>query len=220
MRVTIKSNLKQVRKDLDKKLNKKDFNKILARAMNYTGEKVVNAERAHLVRKLDKPRPQTVKSIVITRFAKPFSNKLATRVQVKDWAAKFLHYIYTGENELARNQAYASPTKDGAAKKGKYGNIMKLSKSGGLLGKIDKTKDSQRKGSRFQGVPKGKGSKVYGIWERQGVKGKEGLKLLVAYTSFIKHKKFIDFFKVGEMVIKNNLHKEINKQFKRHLSRK
>ena len=130
-----------------------------------------------------------------------------------------MHYIYTGENELARRQKYASPTKDGAAKKGKYGNIMKLAKKGGLLKGIDRTPVVQ-KNSRFQGIPKGKGSKVYGIWERQGVKGKEGLKLLVAYTSFIKHKKFIDFFKVGEMVIKNNLHKEINKQFKRHLSRK
>ena len=81
---------------------------------------------------------------------------------------------------------------------------------------LDKTPVASRKGSRFQGVPKGEGSKKYGIWERQGRKGKEGLNLLVAFTPFIKHKKFIDFFRVGEMVIKNNLHKELHKQFLRH----
>ena len=220
MRITVKDNLKSIKKQLDKDLNQRDFNKIMARAMNYTGERVVNAERSHLNDKLDNPRPQTVKSVVISNFAKPRSNKLAMRVIVKDWAAKYLHYIYTGENEPARRQKYASPTKDGEYKQGKYGNIMKLSAKGGLLSRVDKTKASQRKGSRFQGVPKGKGSKLYGIWERQGKKGREGLKLLVAFTPFIKHRKFIDFFKVGEKVIKNTLHREINKQFLRHMKKR
>ena len=220
MRITVKDNLKSIRKQLDKDLNQRDFNKIMARAMNYTGERVVNAERSHLNDKLDNPRPQTVKSVVISNFAKPRSNKLAMRVIVKDWAAKYLHYIYTGENEPARRQKYPSPTKDGEYKKGKYGNIMKLSSKGGLLARVDKTKESQRKGSRFLGVPKGKGSKTYGIWERQGRKGREGLKLLVAFTPFIKHRKFIDFFKVGEKVIKNTLHREINKQFLRHMKKR
>ena len=220
MRITVKDNLKSIKKQLDKDLNQRDFNKIMARAMNYTGERVVNAERSHLNDKLDNPRPQTVKSVVISNFAKPRSNKLAMRVIVKDWAVKYLHYIYTGENEPARRQKYASPTKDGEYKKGKYGNIMKLSAKGGLLSRVDKTKESQRKGSRFQGVPKGKGSKLYGIWERQGKKGREGLKLLVAFTPFIKHRKFIDFFKVGEKVIKNTLHREINKQFLRHMKKR
>ena len=220
MRITVKDNLKDIRKQLDKDLNKKDFNKIMARAMNYTGERVVNAERSHLHDKLDKPRPQTVKSVVISQFAKPKSNKLAMTVRVKDWAAKYLHYIYSGESEPARRQGYPSPTKDAKGKEGKFGNIMKLSSKGGLLSRIDKTAESQRKGSRFQGVPKGKGSKTYGIWERQGKKGREGLKLLVAFTPFIKHRKFIDFYRVGEKVIKSTLHREINKQFARHLKRR
>lgn len=220
MRITVKDNLKDIRKQLDKDLNKKDFNRIMARAMNYTGERVVNAERSHLNDKLNKPRPQTVKSVVISQFAKPQSNKLAMTVRVKDWAAKYLHYIYSGESEPARRQKYASPTNNAKGKEGKFGNIMKLSAKGGLLSRIDKTAESQRKGSRFQGVPKGKGSKTYGIWERQGRKGREGLKLLVAFTPFIKHRKFIDFFKVGEKVIKSTLHREINKQFARHLKRR
>jgi hypothetical protein len=216
MRVTLKSNLKEVRRDLNKKLNKKDFNKIMARAMNYTGEKIVNAERAQLHKKLDRPRPQTIKSVVISQFAKGKSNKLAMTVRVKDYASKFLHYIYSGDDEPARRSSYPSPTRDAKSKQGKFGNILQLNTKGGLLKKIDKTPVASRKGSRFQGVPKGEGSKKYGIWERQGRKGKEGLNLLVAFTPFIKHKKFINFFRVGEMVIKNNLHKELHKQFLRH----
>jgi len=218
MQIKLKTNHREIRKQLDRTLSKKKFNKIMSEAMNHTGVRVVNAERSHLHDKLDKPRPQTVKSVVISQFAKP--NNMAMTVRVKDWATKYLHYIYSGDQENARNKAYPSPTSiDGMTKVGKYGNIVKLSKKGGLLARVDKTKESQRKGSRFQGVPKGEGSKTYGIWERQGRKGREGLKLLVAFTPFIKHRKFIDFFKVGEKVIINTFPKEIHKQFKRQTRR-
>ena len=218
MQIKLKTNHREIRRQLDKTLSKKKFNKIMSEAMNHTGVRVVNAERSHLHDKLDKPRPQTIKSVVISQFAKP--NNMAMTVRVKDWASKYLHYIYSGDQENARNKAYPSPTSiDGMTKVGKYGNIVKLSKKGGLLAKIDKTKESQRKGSRFQGVPKGKGSKTYGIWERQGRKGREGLKLLVAFTPSIKHRKLIDFFKVGEKVIISTFPREIHKQFKRQTRR-
>lgn len=218
MQIKLKTNHREIRKQLDKRLSKKKFNKIMSEAMNHTGVRVVNAERSHLYDKLNKPRPQTVKSVVISQFAKP--NNMAMTVRVKDWAAKYLHYIYSGDQEKARNKVYPSPTSiDGMKKVGKYGNIVKLSKKGGLLAKIDKTKESQRKGSRFMGKPKGKGSGTYGIWERDGTKGQGGLNLLVAFTPFIQHRKFIDFFKVGEKVIKSTFPREIHKQFKRQTRR-
>lgn len=215
MQIRLVTNEKEIRKQLNKNLNKQKFNKIMSKAMNYTGERVVNAERSHLHDKLDRPRPQTVKSVVISLFAKP--NNLAMTVRVKDWAANYLHYIYSGDDEPARNKLYPSPTRDGRVKEGKFGNIVKLNKKGGLLTRIDKTAESQRKGSRFMGKPKGKGSGVYGIWERQGTKGQGGLNLLVAFTPFIKHRKFIDFFKVGEKVIKSTFPREIHKQFLRQI---
>jgi len=217
MQIKLVTNERQIRKQLDRHLSKKKFSRIMSEAMNYTGERVVNAERSHLNDKLDRPRPQTVKSVVISLFAKP--NNLAMTVRVKDWASNYLHYIYSGDDEYARNKGYPSPTRDGKTKQGKFGNILKLSKKGGLLARIDKTAESQRKGSRFQGVPKGEGSKRYGIWERQGRKGQGGLKLLVAYTPFIKHRKFIDFFKVGEKVIKSTLPREIHKQFLKQINK-
>tara|TARA_Y100000401_G_scaffold48308_1_gene37522 strand:+ start:1824 stop:2474 length:651 start_codon:yes stop_codon:yes gene_type:complete len=215
MQIKLKTNLRHVKKQLNKKLSNKKFRKVISEAMNHTGKNVVNAERSHLHDRLNAPRPQTIKSVVISQFAKP--GNLAMTVRVKDWAVKFLHYIYSGDDEPARRTAYPSPTRHGREKAGKYGNILKLSKKGGLLARIDKTQDSQRKGSRFQGVPKGRGSKTYGVWERQGKKGREGLKLLVAYTPFIKHKKFIDFYKVGVKVIQNTFPREIHKEMMRRM---
>ena len=52
MRITVKDNLKDISKQLNKDLNQKEFNKIMARAMNYTGERTVNAERNSLESKL------------------------------------------------------------------------------------------------------------------------------------------------------------------------
>jgi len=128
-----------------------------------------------------------------------------------------LHYIYSGDIEPARKNMYASPTREGLEYENKFGNIIGQK---GLMGKIKPTEKSGRANSRFIGKPKGKGSGVYGVWRRTGKKGKGGLDLLVAFTPFIKHKKFIDFFKVGEMVVKNNFHKEVNKQYKKHLSKR
>ena len=48
MRITVKDNLKDISKQLNKDLNQKEFNKIMARAMNYTGERTVNAERIEI----------------------------------------------------------------------------------------------------------------------------------------------------------------------------
>lgn len=222
MDIRIKTNLK----DLQKKMNivqNKVFLKSMSEGINKTAEMVAKANNDKLKQKLNKPMQTSINAVAVTKYAKPTIRDLSAQIIVKDYAAKFLYYIYTGEDEPARRQGYPSPTRDGLPLAGVTGNIQKLKrgtkkegKGSGLLARIDKTPTSGRANTRFMGVPKGKGSKTYGIWKRTGSKGKDGLKLLVAFTPFIKHKKFIDFFKVGEMVIKNNLHKELHKQFLRH----
>ena len=101
-------------------------------------------------------------------------------------------------------------------KRNQFGNIVTQS---GIIKKIDKTARNDRAKSRFIGVPKGKGSKVYGIWERQGRKGRGGLELLVAFTPFIRHRKFIDWFKLSQKTVQNNFYKEVNKQFAKRVKR-
>jgi len=213
MDIQVKTDLKKLQKKMDV-LQHKTFNKVLSEGMNYTGAKVVNTQREMLLRKLEKPRKTSITAIVMSQFAKPNKRGLKVTVRVKSYATKFLYYIYTGENEPARSQSYPSPTDDGMARRNQFGNIVTQR---GILKRLDKTKESQRKGSRFIGVPKGEGSKVYGIWERQGRKGRGGLDLLVAFTPFIRHRKFIDWFKLSQKVVQNNFYKEVNKQFSKRV---
>ena len=210
MDIQIKTDLKQLQRKMGI-LSDKTFKKVISEGINFTGEKVVNAQRQMLVKKLHKPKLFTVKSIVMSQFSKPRKGRLKATVRVKDISAAYLYYIYTGKTEPARKRAYASPTDEGFTKSNQYGNIVTKV---GLLKGLNKTEKSNRANSRFIGVPKGKGSKVYGVWERKGKKGREGLNLLVAFTPFIKHRKFIDWFKLSEKVVRNNLYKEVNKQMK------
>jgi len=209
MDIQVKTDLKKLQKKMGV-LQHKTFNKVLSEGMNYTGAKVVNAHRQMLLKKLEKPKKTSITAITMSQFAKPNKRGLKVTVRVKSYATKFLYYIYTGENEPARSQGYPSPTDDGIPKRNQFGNIVTQS---GIIKKIDKTVRNDRAKSRFIGVPKGKGSKVYGIWERQGRKGRGGLELLVAFTPFIRHRKFIDWFKLSQKVVQNNFYKEVNKQF-------
>lgn len=225
MDIRIRTNLKDVQKKMQI-VEKKVFLKSMSEGINMTAEKVAKANNDKLKQKLNKPLKTSVNAVAVTRYAKPKINQLTAQIIVKDYAAKFLHYIYTGDDEHARNKGYPSPTRDGLPKAGVSGNIQKITggtkdgkKGKGLLDRISPTKHSDRANSRFVGKPKGKGSNVYGIWERKGRKGREGLNLLVAFTPFIKHKKLIDFFKLSEKVVKNNLYKEINKQAIKRLKR-
>ena len=214
MDIKIKTNLKDIQKRM--KVTEKTLLKITSEAINQTAATVVNAQRQALVKKLDRPKLATVKAVIMSQFSKPNKSQLKATVRVKDWAASYLYYIYTGDIEPARKSAYASPTNDGMDKRDKYGNIIGTR---GLKPKVKPTSTSGRKGSRFIGKPKGEGSNVYGVWERTGKKGKEGLNLLVAFTPFIKHRKFIDWFKLSQKVVKNNLYKEFNKEYARRMRR-
>ena len=218
MDIRIKTNLKDLQKKM-KIVEKKVFIKSMSEGINKTAEKVAKANNDKLKQKLNKPLKTSLNAVAVTRYAKPSIHSLFAQIIVKDYASKFLYYIYTGNDEHARNRGYPSPTRDGLPKAGVSGNIQKITggtktgkKGKGLLDRISPTQHNNRANSRFVGKPRGKGSNVYGIWERKGKKGREGLKLLVAFTPFIKHKKLIDFFKLSEKVVKNNLYKEINKE--------
>lgn len=225
MDIRIRTNLK----DLQKKMQiveKKVFLKSMSEGINMTAEKVAKANNDKLKQKLNKPLKTSVNAVAVSRYAKPKTNQLTAQIIVKDYAEKFLKYIYTGDDEHARNKGYPSPTRDGLPKAGVSGNIQKITggtkdgkKGKGLLDRISPTKHNNRANSRFVGKPRGKGSNVYGIWERKGKKGREGLKLLVAFTPFIKHKKLIDFHKLSIKVVKNNLYKEINKEAIKRMKR-
>lgn len=216
MDIQIKTNLKDIQKKLTL-LQKKDFPKVMSEGINFTAAKVVNAQREKLFDLSPNMKKLTYTSIIISKFAKPKKNNLSATVRVKDFAAKYLYYIYTGENEPARREKYPSPAGEGKNRTNKFDNIVTKK---GLIANLEKTPTNNRANTRFRGVPKGRGSKIYGVWERKGYKGREGLNLLVAFTPFIRHRKFIDFFKLSHKVVKNNMFKEINKQMIRRINRR
>ena len=207
-------------KELQKKLNilkTKTFMKVMKEGINQTAAVVVNAQRQTLLKKLKSPKKSTLTSIKMSQFAKATRSGLKATVSVARGSTNALYYMYTGDNEPARRTKYPSPTRDGRQKANMFGNIVTKS---GIIKNIDKSNDlSSKPNSTFYGKPSGKGSNVYGIWQRKGSKGKEGLDLLVAFTPFIKHKKLIDWFGLSHKVVKNNLHKEINKELQRRIKR-
>ncbi len=215
MDIKIKTDLKDIQRKLNI-LKTKTFLNVLKESMNQTGKVVVNAHRFTLLKKLHRPKKSTLTSIKISQYAKANLSRLKTTVSVAKGSTNALYYMFTGDTEPARHSSYPSPTRDGKPKANKFGNIVTKS---GIIKKLANNKSNNKTGSVFFGVPKGKGSKLYGLWERKGKGGKDGLDLLVAFTPSIKHKKLYDWFGLSQKVVKNNFYKEVNKELQRRVKR-
>ena len=215
MDIKIDTDLKVLQRKLNV-LKDETFLKVMKEGINQTAAYTVNVHRQTLLKKLKSPKKSTLTSIKMRQFAKATRGGLKATIYVAKGSVNALYYMYTGDIEPARRTGYPSPTRDGRPKANKFGNIVTQS---GIIKKIANNKPSNKKGSVFFGVPSGEGSKKYGVWERTGAKGKEGLDLLVAFTPFIKHKKLIDWFALSHKAVKNNLYKEINKELQRRVKR-
>ena len=144
MDIRIKTNLKKLQKEM-KVIEKKVFLKSMSEGINKTAQLAAKANNDKLKQKLNKPMKTSINAVAVTKYAKPNKYDLSAQVIVKDYAAKFLYYIYTGEDEYARREKYPSPTRDGLSFTGVTGNIQKLrsgtkknGKGSGLLKGIDK----------------------------------------------------------------------------------
>ena len=216
--ITIKTNLKDIQKRFGVK-SKKQFMKITSEAINQTAAHVVNVQRNQIFKKLDRPKPFTVKAVVMSKFAKPTRANLSAQIVVKDKTASYLHYAYTGKNEYPQEgSAKASPVGEGWKRRDKFGNI--LVRKRGLKATLNETPNSRKnmKGSRFIGKPGGSGT--FGVWERQGKKGRDGLELLVAFNPFIKHRKLLSWTKLNVKATKNNMYKKFNQEWQKRIKRK
>lgn len=215
--IQIKTNLKDIQKRFGVK-SQKQFLKITQDTINHTAELVVNVQRNQIFKKVDRPKPFSVKGVVMSKFAKPTKTGLSATVIIKDTTADYIKYLYYGTKEYGKNGDKASPVGDGWERRDKFGGI--LVKKKGLKPMLNKTpaKRKYRKGSRFIGKPNG--SQTSGVWERTGKGGDGGLKLLVAFTPFINHKKILSWEELNIKVVKNNMYKEFNKQWQKRIGRK
>ena len=215
--ITIKTNLKDIQKSFGVK-SQKQFLKITKDTINHTAELVVNVQRNQIFKKLDRPKPFTVKAVVMSKFAKPTKTGLKATVIVKDKTSSYLKYAYTGAKEYGEKSAKASPVGEGWERRDKFGGIL-VSKRG-LKASLNATKSTRKSksGARFIGKPKG--GSTYGVWERKGKGGRNSLELLVAFNPFINHKKLLSWEKLNIKVVKNNMYKEFNKQWQKRIGRK
>ena len=216
MGITLKTNLNKLQKKVGIK-SKKQFLKVMADTINHTAEKVVNVQRDQILKKIDRPKDFTVTGVTMFKFAKPEKARLAAVVGIKDKTAAYLKYAYTGEKEFAIKSAKTSPVGAGKQRRDKFGGI--LIKKKGLRASLNKTGTrKQVSGSRFIGKPRG--GKTYGVWERKGKGGRNSITLLVAFNPYLNHKKLLSWEKLNIKIVKNNMYKEFNKQFKKRIERK
>jgi len=188
--MTVSIQMTSNEKELKRKMSifqRKHLPEATANALNAIAVKVVNAELAQLQKKLDRPKPFTIKSIFYFK-AKP--RDLAALVFIKDIAAKYLHYPLSGDDEQTGTRKLV-PVVDEQKLLDKFGNIKGL-----------RQKSTQNKKGRFM-------TKDY-LFESTT----NGTKLLAVWKQTIKHNKFMDFFKIGFGLIKKNYDKELDKQIK------
>ena len=191
--IQIKSNEKELKKKMGL-FRRKRLPEATAHAINEIGAKVVNAERAQIQKRLDRPTPFTIKAVDMPEKFRAKPKDLAALVLIKPIAQKYLKYVFQGGIERPeKSKIFAPVSSAGGERINKYGNLI------GLRGrKLDGRKDLFLNKDA--------------LWKREG---DGGLKLLAVAKNFIKHTKILDFFKIGIGVIKKNYDKELDKEIKR-----
>ena len=197
VKIDIKSNVKDVRKKLNI-FQKKHIPFIVSDSINEVGVKAVNAMRSQLAKKLDRPKPFTVKGVNIYK-AKP--KDLSALVFIPDIQARYLEKQFEGGAKIADKKKIPVPVDK--AKIDNYGNIR-----GRRTGLIKGNKE-------FIANIKG----IDGVWRRVGGKRNPSVKLRVALENRVFYRKRLEFYKTISGVVKNNINKILNKNVSRYVRR-
>lgn len=173
--VSIKHNIKDVKKTLDK-VAQKQIPFAIAKALTLTAKAVAGVEGREMQRELDRPTPFTMRAFGTTSATK--SRQIAT-VFIKRDQWKYLRYQVKGGDRRPAKRAVVVPE---GIRLNQYGNMPKgaiqklLSKPGVFSGTVN-------------GVP--------GIYQRKG----RTVALLVKYTDRARYKRRFDFGGIGERAV-------------------
>lgn len=199
--MTISIDIKTNAKEIEKKLGmfqKKHMPEIVSDSINEVGVKSVNAMRAQLFKKLDKPTKFTYTGV---KLFKAKARDLSALVFIPDIQAKYLEKQFEGGMRLPKNNKIPVPVDK--AKINAFGNIK--GKRTGLI----------KRNTEFMGNVKG----IDGVWRRVGGKRNPKLKLIVALESSVFYRKRIEFYKTVKGVVQKNMDKILNKNLKRVVGR-
>jgi len=201
MQIKIKDNIKQFTKGLSK-VQKKQIPFATAQAINATlgigkGKKDKGLDREfakQMVKKLDRPRPQTTKAF----YRKPAKKAhLVGELGLQDWAAKFLTYQIDGGVRSGAKKIPVPITKN--KRLNKFGNIA--GKRSGLV-----------KGKEFIATIGG----ATGVW-KQGRKGQQPTLLIKFHDSVKYDKKLFNFYKIGNSYVSNTFDRQMKKSLTKAL---
>lgn len=189
--INIKSNSKQIQKQLGRKY-KKHLPEATRWALNNTAKKLNRTYKKQAVKTLDRPVPFTLRGFKIGFASK---RKLESFVVVTDAVAKYLKFQVEGG--IARpTKPEAVPTENQSLNK--YGNIARKKLVGNNM-EVRPTKTGM------------------GIWK---IYKKKPPVLLVAFKKTINYKKRFPFYKIGNGVVKSNFPKELRFSLRREFAKK
>jgi len=208
VKIDVRSNADEVLKKLNV-FQKKHIPLIVSDALNEVGVDAVNALRSQFAKKLDRPKPDTVKSPVLFK-AKP--KDLSALVFIKDkWnkgkaPAEYLEPMLEGSTRLPEKNFVITPRD--VTKTNKFGNITKAQRS----------KYFEDKEKYFTGIPKGIPDAKYGIWERMssGASG-SSIRKVVNLAKSQRFAKRFDFFKTINGVVKAKMNKALDKNMRKYV---
>lgn len=208
VKIDVRSNADEVLKKLNV-FQKKHIPLIVSDALNEVGVDAVNALRSQFAKKLDRPKPDTVKSPILFK-AKP--KDLSALVFIKDkWnkgkaPAEYLEPMLEGSTRLPEKNFVITPRD--VTKTNRFGNITKA----------QRTKYFEDKEKYFTGIPKGFPQAKYGIWERMGGGASgESIRKVVNLAKSQRFAKRFDFFKTINGVVKAKMNKALDKNMRKYV---
>ena len=190
MQISVTSNVNEVKKTLTR-IQRRQIPYATSVAINETSKNLVIAEQKQMQRKLDRPRPQTIKALRIFQYAK--KNNLVARVGFPEWASKYMAYqVYGGTR----------PVK----------TVVPLNQYGGALNQYGSIPSRKQKGwakKRKQFFVESKGKTLL-----MRPKGRDDQVVVGVMTDNPVYKKRYPFYEVAGGVVKRVFPKE----FKRALA--
>ena len=194
------SNIDDVLRDVDRAFSKQ-IPFALSKGLNDTATEAINAMKAQLPKKLDRPTPFTMRAFALKRSTK---RNLVATVYVKPIQAEYLEYQILGGTRRPKGKALLVPR---GVRLNKYGNIPRK-RVQTLLARPD----------TFSGTING----VAGIWQRghhtktgrwstAGKAKPTSLRLLVAYEPKASYRPLFPMQKIVNGVFNRTLSKNVSK---------
>jgi hypothetical protein len=196
MRISIKTNVKQVTKDLNK-IQKKQIPFATMLALNDVafGSRKELQKQSH--KKLDRPTPFTVKGFQVVKAKK---RELTSIVYVDSKRYDYMKHQIDGGIRFPKNRAIPVPTRN--LRVNKYGNMPRR-----------KIETLLAKKNTFSGTPRGGGKNANatpGVWQRTNKNYK--LKQLVSYVQYAKYTPRFNFEKIVKGYVGNTFNKHMEKR--------